>query len=240
MTSSPAAQRILHAVKIAAPLAKVREALATAEGLRGWWSTRVETSGDPGHDPVTKIRAALVVKKKTGGTGGKSQDLTLCMNAHLARDVLGSETQCVVPFVGEFAGGNRNALKGIAGHQPIDATATWSDGADLNLFIPAWHSNCNRTQTLSALWGQAGYSPANYSEANLMGGSAFSSANTLVGKCYRRPVYRVGGTSFSQDTELEPNDTNAARLTAAGVARPLATNRVGPTRTSSVPRTPSE
>jgi uncharacterized protein YndB with AHSA1/START domain len=64
VTSSPAAQRILHAVEIAAPLAKVREALATAEGLRGWWSTRVETSGDPpahhftfqeGFNPVMEI-----------------------------------------------------------------------------------------------------------------------------------------------------------------------------------------
>lgn len=47
MTSSPTAQRIVHAVEIAAPPAKVRAALATAEGLRGWWSTRVETAESP-------------------------------------------------------------------------------------------------------------------------------------------------------------------------------------------------
>ena len=66
MTSSPAAQRIVHAVDIAAPLAKVHASLATADGLRAWWSTRVETAGDPpahhftfqeGFNPVMTVEA---------------------------------------------------------------------------------------------------------------------------------------------------------------------------------------
>ena len=36
------------------------------------------------------------------------------------------------------------------------------------------------------------------------------------------------------------NDINAAALTAFALARPDATNRVGPTRLASVPRIPSE
>jgi hypothetical protein len=37
----------------------------------------------------------------------------------------------------------------------------------------------------------------------------------------------------------KPKVRNAARFTERGVAIPDATNRAGPTRTSSVPRTPS-
>ncbi len=65
--------------EIAAPLAKVHGALATTEGLRGWWSTRVETAGDPpahhftfqeGFNPVMTVEAdepGRIAWRVTGG-----------------------------------------------------------------------------------------------------------------------------------------------------------------------------
>ena len=41
-------------------------------------------------------------------------------------------------------------------------------------------------------------------------------------------------------TAATPKHRNAARFTASGRASPEAVNRTGPTRTSSVPRMPSE
>ena len=50
----------------------------------------------------------------------------------------------------------------------------------------------------------------------------------------------VAAARASPATAATPKATNAARFTAAGLRAPLATRRTGPTRSSSVPRTPSE
>ena len=39
---------IRHRVGINAPASKVYDAIATAEGTRGWWTEDVEVAGDPG------------------------------------------------------------------------------------------------------------------------------------------------------------------------------------------------
>jgi hypothetical protein len=49
----------------------------------------------------------------------------------------------------------------------------------------------------------------------------------------------VTAARASPATAAAPKASSAARFTAPGAASPLATRRTGPTRTSSVPRTPS-
>ena len=51
--------------------------------------------------------------------------------------------------------------------------------------------------------------------------------------------HEVVAASTNPATAATPKAPKAARLTAEGYASPLATRRTGPTRTSSVPRTPS-
>jgi hypothetical protein len=46
--------------------------------------------------------------------------------------------------------------------------------------------------------------------------------------------------SHNPAIDANPKEINAARLTCAAVAKPLATKRVGPMRLSSLPLTPSE
>ena len=46
--------------------------------------------------------------------------------------------------------------------------------------------------------------------------------------------------STNPATQAIPKQTNAARFTSAAGAAPAPTNRIGPTRSASVPRTPSE
>lgn len=46
--------------------------------------------------------------------------------------------------------------------------------------------------------------------------------------------------SASPATQATPNERKAARFTALAEAKPEAVRRIGPTRTSSVPRIPSE
>ena len=50
----------------------------------------------------------------------------------------------------------------------------------------------------------------------------------------------VSTTSTRPATAATPKQANAARFTDRGSARPEPTRRIGPTRTASVPRTPSE
>ena len=52
--------------------------------------------------------------------------------------------------------------------------------------------------------------------------------------------HAVVAASTSPTAAARPNAVNAAVLTARGVAALLPTSRIGPTRSSSVPRIPSE
>ena len=58
------------------------------------------------------------------------------------------------------------------------------------------------------------------------------------------PTSSSHGSTISESTRpataATPNESNAARFTAPGVASPVAVRRTGPLRSLSVPRTPSE